>query len=117
MDEKIKQELIEFMIVSGKRLLKEQGTLPDIGVKKQYLTEEDICIERGIKDIVCKMSGKQEFFAEEENDNFVNGNSVWIVDPISGTKIFIGGGEELRDCCKPYELWQGGFCKCLQPKL
>ncbi len=37
MDEKIKQELIEFMIVSGKRLLKEQGTLPDIGVKKQYL--------------------------------------------------------------------------------
>ena len=93
MDEKIKQELIEFMIVSGKRLLQEQGTLPDIGVKKQYLTEEDICIERGIKDIVCKMSGKQELFAEEENDNFVNGNSVWIVDPISGTKIFIGGGK------------------------
>lgn len=37
------------------------------------------------------MPGNHGFYAEEENDIFIDGDSVWICDPISGTKFFIEG--------------------------
>lgn len=85
------KELIEFIISAGKRLVEKSGHIDEIGIKKQYLTEEDLRIEREIKKIVGRMPGKHKFYAEEENDNFTGGESVWIVDPISGTKFFMEG--------------------------
>lgn len=31
------------------------------------------------------------FYAEEEHNNFVDADDVWIVDPISGTRVFLNG--------------------------
>lgn len=85
------KELIEFIVTSGKELVAKSGNIKDIGIKKKFLTEEDLRTERGIKEIVSKMPGSHEFYSEEENDNFVDSDSVWIADPISGTHLFIQG--------------------------
>ncbi|MCL2569595.1 MAG: hypothetical protein FWE16_00130 [Firmicutes bacterium] len=82
-------ELIQFIISAGNDLANKSGKVEDIGVKKQWLTEEDLRIEREIKRIVTRDG--DSFFAEEENDNFIDDGSVWVVDPISGTKLFIEG--------------------------
>jgi myo-inositol-1(or 4)-monophosphatase len=84
-------KLIEYIVESGKRISLKAGKIEDIGVKKLYLTEEDIIIERGIKEIVNEISGSTAFYAEEENDTFIEDESVWVCDPISGTKLFIQG--------------------------
>lgn len=83
--------LINYILEAGKRLVKKAGAIEDIGTKKQFLTEEDIRIERDIKRIVSKYSTKSTFFAEEENSEFINEESIWVVDPVSGTKLFIDG--------------------------
>lgn len=91
MDKSDTAELIDYIVAAGKQLIGEAGNIKDIGIKKQYLTEEDIKIERKIKEIINKIPGTHQFFAEEENANFINAESIWIADPISGTKLFIEG--------------------------
>lgn len=85
------EKLISFVKSSGKRLLQKEGEIKDVGIKKKYLTEEDLIIERGLKDLVMSFGGEHRFYSEEENDEFIYGDSVWIADPISGTKRFIEG--------------------------
>ena len=84
-------KLIGFIVSSGKEIVSKAGTINDKGIKKQFLTEEDLRIERGIKEIIGKLPGQHYFYAEEENNQFIDADSVWIVDPISGTKLFIEG--------------------------
>lgn len=85
------QKIIEFMFVSGKRLLERSGNIADIGITKKDLTEEDIAIERGFKDIITSFGEDFAIYAEEEHDMFKTAKNVWTIDPISGTKNFIAG--------------------------
>ncbi len=85
------QPLIDYMVAAGRALLLRAGHITDIGVKKQFLTEEDLRIERDIKSIIASFPEPGLFYAEEENDTFVDASSLWVVDPISGTKLFIEG--------------------------
>ncbi|MBI5635441.1 inositol monophosphatase [Candidatus Micrarchaeota archaeon] len=85
------KEIIEFILASGKRIAKRAGKIDDIGIKKQYLTEEDIAIERGMREIIRRRHPEHWFFAEEEHDVFSESEDLWIADPISGTKTFIRG--------------------------
>ncbi|MBI5470204.1 inositol monophosphatase [Candidatus Kaiserbacteria bacterium] len=80
-----------FMRESGKRLLARTGNIADIGVMKANLTEEDLAIERGFKDILATFKGDHTLYAEEEHDEFKSAENVWIADPISGTENFIRG--------------------------
>lgn len=89
--EKVYAEIISFIVFSGKRIAKKAGKIKDIGIKKQYLTEEDLAIERGMRAIIKKHRPHHGFFAEEEHNSFPKNKEVWIVDPISGTKTFIQG--------------------------
>jgi myo-inositol-1(or 4)-monophosphatase len=84
-------KLISFVKSSGKRLYAKQGKERDIGIRKKYLTKEDLRIERELKELVSDFEGEQSFYSEEENDEFIFGKSVWIADPISGTRFFIEG--------------------------
>jgi|GEM_PF-636838 len=84
-------EIVEYMVEQGRKLPEISGKVEDIGVKKEFLTEYDLKIERGLKSIVDKMQGKHFFFSEEENDKFEKHESVWIADPISSTQRFIYG--------------------------
>lgn len=85
------KRIIAHMRVSGARLRQRAGKIADIGVTKQYLTEEDIRIERELKQIVMDDHPDHAFYSEEENDTFVDAENVWIADPISGTQIFLDG--------------------------
>lgn len=85
------RKIIEYVITAGKRLTKKAGNVKDIGIRKKYLTEEDLRIERELKKIVHNYNPQHGFFAEEQNNTFSNKENVWVVDPISGTRSFIEG--------------------------
>ncbi|XOU94406.1 MAG: inositol monophosphatase family protein [Candidatus Kerfeldbacteria bacterium] len=89
--EKLYKQIIKEIFISGKRIKSMAGSIKDVGIKKKYLTEEDIKIERNLKSIINKNESSHLFCAEEENEKFVSGKDVWVVDPISGTKSFIKG--------------------------
>ncbi len=86
---KVYKEITTFIVSEGKRIAKRAGKIEDIGVKKQFLTEEDLIIERGLKKIIHNYYPKHGFYAEEEHDSFPANEDVWIADPISGTAAFI----------------------------
>lgn len=85
------QKIIDYIVTSGKRIRERAGDIADIGVTKEFLTEEDVAIERGLKEIISAISPDHQIYAEEENDSFQNVNNLWAVDPISGTLGFIRG--------------------------
>jgi len=85
------QKVIDFMLLSGQRLLKRAGKIKDIGITKKDLTEEYLAIERGLKEIVVGFGGEPTVYAEEENDVFNAATDLWVIDPISGTHRFIKG--------------------------
>ena len=83
------QQAIDFVLESGKRIVIKAGQIQDIGILKQYVTDEDLFIERSFKDLVSKFG--HTLYAEEENFNYKNSQDIWVMDPISGTKTFIKG--------------------------
>lgn len=85
------KKIIKQIVSSGRRIREKSGKIQDIGVTKKNLTEEDIRIERELKQIIKEYNPKHEFYAEEENENFLDAEDVWVVDPISGTHVFING--------------------------
>lgn len=85
------QQILSFMILSGERLVTRAGKIADIGITKTDLTEEDIAIESGFKEIVTQFGPDHVLYGEEENDMFQVSDNVWVVDPISSTASFIAG--------------------------
>ena len=85
------KKIIDYMLDTGKRIKEKAGRITDIGIKKRYLTEEDIAIERGFSDLINTFDGNHLVFAEEENFDFQENDNIWVIDPISATIAFIGG--------------------------
>ncbi len=83
--------LIDQLVVSGKRLLTKTGNVADIGVLKEYLTEEDLRIERELVTLIHGTYPDHHIFAEEEHDQYKDNEDVWVIDPISGASSFIAG--------------------------
>ena len=79
------------MTESGERLVTRAGKIADIGITKKDLTEEDIAIESGFKDIITQFGPDHVLYGEEENNLFQTSDNVWVVDPISSTASFIAG--------------------------
>ncbi|HYF05486.1 MAG TPA: inositol monophosphatase [Patescibacteria group bacterium] len=85
------KKITDFMLEAGERLKTKAGSVTDIGVAKRYLTEEDLAIERGLKELVGEFGSDHVLYAEEENEVFLNSENLWVVDPISSTRSFIQG--------------------------
>ncbi len=85
------QQIISYILDSGKRLVSRTGNIADIGITKKDLTEEDLAIERGVAEIIKRFGNDHILFAEEEHDVFNESDHIWAVDPISGTANFIKG--------------------------
>jgi myo-inositol-1(or 4)-monophosphatase len=85
------KQIIDYILLSGKRIKTKSGLLADIGVTKKYLTEEDLAIERGFLEIIKTFGSNHSLFAEEEHDTAHKTDHIWSVDPISGTAVFIKG--------------------------
>lgn len=79
----------DYILDCGKKLQAKAGKIDDIGVTKQQLTEEDLAIERSLKNIIEREG--HVLYAEEENFDFKEHDNIWVVDPISSTSSFIKG--------------------------
>lgn len=111
------QKIIEYMMESGRRIEEKSGQIDDIGVKKQYLTEEDIEIERGFTKLIQTFPGDHIVFAEEENDLFSNGDNVWVIDPISSTYSFINGLPHYAIVCSHLHKGEIVFAAVYDPSV
>ena len=62
-----------------------------IGVKadKTPVTEADVRSEEAIRDLLMKRFPSYGFYGEETGKSGMNAESVWLVDPIDGTKSFV----------------------------
>lgn len=89
--QEVYKQILNFMVKSGQRIKSRAGNIPDIGIAKQWLTEEDVAIERGFKEIISSLGNGHFLYAEEENDNFTRAEHLWVADPISNTRSFIYG--------------------------
>lgn len=85
------QELTKHIIKLGDIIVREAGTVSDIGTEKQWLTERDLEIETKLSDFILNHDPEAKIYAEELHDNFTEAKSVWIIDPISSTYNFING--------------------------
>jgi len=84
-------EVLDFIQASGRRIVKQAGTLADIGTKKRFLTDEDLRIERELLTLTQRLFPGDGFLAEEEHDTVPTETSYWVCDPISGTRTFLAG--------------------------
>lgn len=83
------------MLVSGKRLAGRVGNIADIGITKKYLTEEDLAIERGFKNIINSFGDNHVLYAEEENDVFKNSDNLWWLTQSAAQKVSLKAGRIL----------------------
>jgi len=115
--EKEYQQVIAYMLTAGKRIKEKAGQIEDIGVKKQYLTEEDIAIERGFTNLISKFNGDHLVFAEEENFDFKESDDIWAIDPISATSAFIGGLPHYSIVCSHLHKGEVVFAAVYDPSV
>lgn len=85
------QEVVQKIQALGDKLVPIAGQVVDIGVKKAWLTEWDIKIERELTELIQTFPGQHSVYAEEISDTYVDAEHVWIIDPISSTLNFIHG--------------------------
>ncbi len=85
------EQVIEFVKKAGERLREKAGNIPDIGVTKDFLTEEDLRIEREFGELIKTFGADHKLYAEEEHDVFGTSDNIWAMDPISGTSLFMRG--------------------------
>lgn len=89
--EHLYRQVTEHVVASGRRIRERAGRIDDIGTSKAYLTEEDLRIERELAAIVHAARPDHRVYAEEEHDRLLEADDVWVIDPISGTQLFIAG--------------------------
>lgn len=84
-------QIIRLTRKNGEILKKKAGKILDIGITKKYLTELDLKIEKDFTDLIKKLPGNHAIYGEELNNTLQSGESIWVIDPISGTYNFING--------------------------
>jgi histidinol-phosphatase len=61
----------------------------EVKADKTPVTEADIRSEEAIRDLLTKRFPSYGFYGEETGKSDMNAESVWLVDPIDGTKSFV----------------------------
>lgn len=83
-------KIIDEVISCGDSLVPKAGQIKDIGIKKAWVTEQDIEIENRLSDIIHTFPNHKAF-GEEVNDIYDHGDDVWMIDPISHTFNYLHG--------------------------
>lgn len=84
-------KIIQLAKDKGDKLVKYAGRIKDIGVDKKFLTRLDLEIEDQFVELIKSFPGYNTVFAEEKNYDYIYADSLWMIDPISGTYSFIRG--------------------------
>ena len=61
----------------------------EVKADKTPVTEADVRSEEAIRDLLTKRFPSYGFYGEETGKSDMNAESVWLVDPIDGTKSFV----------------------------
>jgi histidinol-phosphatase len=61
----------------------------DVKADKTPVTEADVRSEEAIRDLLMKRFPTYGFYGEETGKSDMHAESVWLVDPIDGTKSFV----------------------------
>ena len=56
---------------------------------KSPVTEADVRAEEVIREVLSKRFPSYGFFGEETGQHSMDAESIWLVDPIDGTKSFV----------------------------
>lgn len=84
-------QLTDYLHEAGQQLVSLQADIKDIGVNKANVTDQDIKIERALRDMVLGLHPDHKVFAEEEHNTFEDAENIWVFDPISATRAYIEG--------------------------
>lgn len=115
--EELYSDLKKEIKVLGDDLVARAGNIMDIGTKKQWLTEDDIKIERRISEIILNKFPDHKIFAEELNTEFTEGENVWVIDPISHTFNYIHGLKHYAICVSHLQKNQVVFACIYDPSV
>src|SRR3954470_23098817 len=61
----------------------------EVKADKTPVTEADVRSEEAIRDLLLKRFPSHGFYGEETGKSDMDAESVWLVDPIDGTKSFV----------------------------
>jgi histidinol-phosphatase len=61
----------------------------EVKADKTPVTEADVRAEETIRDVLMRRFPSHGFYGEETGKSAMNAESVWLVDPIDGTKSFV----------------------------
>jgi histidinol-phosphatase len=87
------------------RSLYQRNLAVEIKADRSPVTEADVRAEQAIREVLSSRFPGYGFYGEETGQQNADAESVWLVDPIDGTKSFI------RDCpffSTQIALWRGG---------
>src|SRR5262252_9897577 len=79
----------------------------EVKADKTPVTEADVRAEETIRDLLTRRFPAYGFYGEETGKSDMDAESVWLVDPIDGTKSFV------RECpffSTQIALMRGGRC-------
>ncbi len=85
------KDLIALIVKLGNQISEEAGSVRDVGIEKEWLTEKDIMVETTLASFIKENDPEAEVYAEELHSKIVEAKNVWIIDPISNTFNFIHG--------------------------
>lgn len=87
------------------RSLYQRNLAVEIKADRSPVTEADVRAEQAIREVLSSRFPDYGFYGEETGQQNADAESVWLVDPIDGTKSFI------RDCpffSTQIALWRAG---------
>jgi histidinol-phosphatase len=87
------------------RALYQRNLAVEIKADRSPVTEADVRAEQAIREVLSARFPDYGFYGEETGRHAADAESVWLVDPIDGTKSF------LRDCpffSTQIALWRAG---------
>ncbi len=74
------------------RALYQRNLAVSLKADRSPVTEADVRAEEAIRAVLCKRFPQHGFYGEETGRERMQSESIWLVDPIDGTKSFV------RDC-------------------
>lgn len=77
------------IVKEASKLMTSDVTITQKGSRSNYVTSADVNVQHYLEDHLLKLIPGSVFLGEEENKQTIEGEIIWVVDPIDGTSNFI----------------------------
>lgn len=111
------QQVLDFLVQAGNRIKPYAGQSSDIGTKEECLTRHDLQIEREFESLLKQYPGHQLRAEEEHAASSGASVDLWVMDPISGTKLFLQGAPHYAIVVSHYHKSVPQFAAVYDPSV